>query len=320
MEMQINQVRVLYAAIVVLLFGQSAVAQQVCMLGECNAMTDEFRNLELRPQSIALLPPHSSLKKKGFISSENMVGETEVLEASLANALEVRMTKLGYTVRFVTLADIEADAQLGQLLAQANRRYDEEHAKINFSTLDELKYRRYSVGVEARVLANYLEVDAVAFPRMQAVGATGSAIFFSPTGGGQIHMDFSLVHARTGDIEAFFGAINSGGLFGKSLSSILENPDKHMVKIARTATKKMPAVAKALKHQKMDRSKVRAVELYDAEEPEEVLSDLEDLLAEPEAANGAATAVEAATMVEAEAAIESASGEEPATVDPAPDD
>lgn len=293
MEMQVNRVQVLFAAVVVLLFVQSAIAQQVCMVGECSAMTTEFRTLELRPQSIALLPPRSSLKKKGTFSAEEMVGETAMLEASLANALEERMTKLGYTVSRVTLEDIEANAELARLLSQANQRYDEERAKFP-GKLNEIKYRRYTAGAEARILANYLEVDAVAFPRMQAVGATGSAILFSPTGGGQIHMGFSLVHARTGDIEAFFGAINRGGMFGKSISSILEKPDKHMIKIAKTATKKMPAVAKALKPQKLDQDKIRAVELHNEADQEEVLSDLEDLLTEPEPAKEPETAVESA--------------------------
>jgi hypothetical protein len=244
-------------------------------------MTTEFRNLELRPKSIALLPPHASLRKKGTFSATEMVGESLVLEASLATALEKRISSRGYVVVRVTQEDIEADDELALLVSQANQRFDEVRAKLP-SKLNEVKYRRYSVGVEARILANYLGVDAVAFPRMQAVGATGAAILFSPTGGGQIHMDFSLVHARSGDIEAFFGAINSGGLFGKSLSSILKNPDKHMAKIAKTATKKMPAVAKKLKPQKLRKDRIRAVELYDEADQDAVLQDLEDLLAEPE--------------------------------------
>ena len=187
----------------------------------------------------------------------------------------------------VTREDIEADPELARLLSRANQRYDEERAKFP-GQLKEIRYRRYTVGAEARILANYLEVDAVAFPRMQAVGGTGAAILFSPTGGGQIHMGFSLVHARTGDIEAYFGAINQGGMFGKSLSSILKKPDKHMVKIAKTATKKMPAVAKALKPRKLDQNRIRAVELHDEADQEEVLSDLETLLAEPESAEDAA--------------------------------
>ncbi len=287
MEIQVNRVQAFFFAIVALLFVQPAIAKIVCGFGECNAMTTEFRNLELRPESIALLPPHSSLLKKGVFSGEEMVGETVMLEASLATALEERMTRLGYTVHRVTREDIEADPELARLLLRANQRYDEERAKFP-GQLKEIRYRRYTVGAEARILANYLEVDAVAFPRMQAVGATGAAILFSPTGGGQIHMGFSLVHARTGDIEAYFGAINQGGMFGKSLSSILKKPDKHMVKIAKTATKKMPAVAKALKPQKLDQNRIRAVELHGEADQEEVLSDLETLLAEPESAEDAA--------------------------------
>jgi len=286
MKMQMNRVQLLFVVVGVLLFAQPTIAQQICVMGGCNAMTTEFRNLKLRPESIALLPPQASLRKKGTFSSTEMVGESLILEASLANALEKRITKLGYTVMLVTHEDIEANDELARLVSQANQRYDEERAKMP-QKLNEVKYRRYTVGVEARILANYLGVDAIAFPRMHAVGATGAAILFSPTGGGQIHMGFSLVHARTGDIEAFFGAINSGGLFGKSLSSILKKPDRHMAKIAKTAAKKMPAVAKKLKPQKLRKDRVRAVELHDEVDQDAVLEDLEDLLAEPEFAEDA---------------------------------
>lgn len=262
-----------------LLMGQSALAE-VCLIGECNAMTAEFRNLELRPESIALLPAHSSLKKKGVFSSDDSVGETAVLENALGDALEKRISALGYVVRRVTLEQIQANAQLATLVNNANQRYDEEYSKIVAFKLSGVKYRRYSVGEQARLLATYLDVDAVAYPRMQAVGATGAGRLFSPTGGGQINMEFGLTHVRTGDIEAFFGAINQGGLFGKSMASILAKPDKHMQKIAKTATKRMPKVGKALKRQQLTQGQPRELVLYDPVDEEAVLDDLEGLLDE----------------------------------------
>ena len=262
-----------------LLMGQSALAE-VCLFGECNAMTAEFRNLELRPESIALLPVHSSLKKKGVFSSDDSVGETAVLENALGDALEKRISALGYVVRRVTLEQIQANAQLATLVNNANQRYDEEYSKIVAFKLSGVKYRRYSVGEQARLLATYLDVDAVAYPRMQAVGATGAGRLFSPTGGGQINMEFGLTHVRTGDIEAFFGAINQGGMFGKSMASILAKPDKHMQKIAKTATKRMPKVGKALKRQQLTQGLPRELVLYDPVDEEAVLDDLEGLLDE----------------------------------------
>ena len=61
-----------------------------------------------------------------------------------------------------------------------------------------------------------------------------------------------------------------------------------MVKIVKTATKKMPTVAKALRPQKLDQDRIRVVELHDEADQEEVLSDLESLLAEPDSAEDAA--------------------------------
>jgi hypothetical protein len=266
------------AAVVALLLlaSQSAFAG-ACLIGECNAMTMEFRNLELRPTTIVLLPAQSTLKAKGVFNSKDQVGETAMLEASLAEQLVKQISSRGYEVRFLTTDEINADPQLTTLVNEANARYNEEYAKIVALKVSGVKYRRFSIGEQGRLLANYLDVDAVAYPRMQAVGASGAAMAFSPTGGGQINMEFGLVHARTGDIEAFFGAINQGGLFGKSLDSILEKPDKHMAKIAKTATKKMPKVGAVLKPQKM-KEEVGELVLYDPVDEESVLDDLEGLL------------------------------------------
>ena len=280
--MKINRARLGYlaAGIVMILLAPVAFAQ-VCMLGECSAMTTEFRNLELRPTTIALLPPETTLKKKKTFSSEEMISESAMLEASLTNALSKRITELGYELRIVTLEDTQADDKLAALMTQANQRYNEEYSKIVAFKVSGVKYRRYSVGADARILADYLNVDAVAFPRMQAVGHTT----FSFGGSGSINMEFGIVHARTGDIEGFFGAVNIGGPFsgGKSIKSILKKPDKHMRKIVKTSTKKMPAAGKALKPENLDITKIRALELHDPMDEEDMLSDLEALLAEPDA-------------------------------------
>ena len=268
---------IVFAASVLLLSQQAGAA--VCLIGECSAMTTEFRNLELRPTTIALLPPLSSLKKKGVFTSEDEVGETALLEASLVHELEKQLTRRGYVVRTLSAEEVSADSDLKTLLNNADQRYNEEYSRIVTMKVSGVKYRRFSVGETARLLATYLEVDAVAFPRMQAVGASGAALLFSPTGGGQINMEFALVHARTGDVEAFFGAVNQGGLFGKSLDSIIEKPDKHMAKIAKTATKKMPKAGKALKAEKL-KEEVNELVLYDEVDEAVVLKDLEGLLDE----------------------------------------
>ena len=265
-------------ASIFLLVTQPAAAA-VCLVGECSAMTTEFRNLELRPKTIAILPPLSSLKEKGVFTSGDEVGETAQLELSLTRELEKELSSRGYKVRTLTSEEINGNPELKTLLSNANQRYDEEYERIATFKVSGVKFRRFSVGEQGRLLARYLEVDAIAFPRMQAVGASGAAMVFSPTGGGQINMEFALVHARTGDIEAFFGAINQGGMFGKSLDSILEKPDKHMAKISKTATKKMPKVDEALKPEKLKEEPNELV-LYDEVDEESVLGELENLLDE----------------------------------------
>ena len=92
-------------ALIVVLVSQTVVAE-VCIWGECSAMTTEFRNLELRPKTIALLPARSSLTEDGVFNSESRVGETAELEAYLAVSLEERMSALGYEVRSLSVEQI----------------------------------------------------------------------------------------------------------------------------------------------------------------------------------------------------------------------
>lgn len=252
---------------------------QLCFVGECNAMTTEFRDLTLRPATIALLQPQAVLHQKNVLSTEEMVAEARPLEEALAADLVSGFEKLGYEVRLLGDVELEADPELAALVLQANRRYDEELDNMVASELKGVKYRRYSVGTEARVLANYLEVDAVAFARLEAVGASGGQQLIGFGNQGQIHLGVSIAHARTGDIEAFFGG-NNTPMFGKSISSIIEKPNKVTAKVTKTAFKKMPAVAKALKPEKLEAEKIRTAQLYDADEESDVIGDLESLLEE----------------------------------------
>lgn len=269
---------------IVLLASQSAVAS-VCIWGECSAMTTEFRTLELRPTTIALLPARSSLTENGVFNSESRVGETIELEDFLAVALEKEMSARGYAVRRLTIEAIAEDQQLASLVAAANARYDEEYATIVAFKVSGVKYRRYSVGEESRLLANYLGVDAVAFPRMQIIGASSGSKWMGNLGikqeeNGGIYMEFGLVHARTGDIEAFFGGVR-GSVGSLSYKKILKKAEKYMSNIAATATKKMPEVGTALKPEKLEEGEeIRELVLYDPIDESEVLDDLEGLLDE----------------------------------------
>lgn len=269
-------------AIIFFLASQSAYSA-VCVWGECSAMTPEFRSLELRPKSIALLPARSTLTENGVFNSESRVGDTAPLENYLAISLEKEFTSRGYEVRSLTVEEIAEDQQLAALVNAANQRYDEEYTTIVAFKVSGVKYRRYSVGEESRLLANYLGVDAIAFPRMQINGASSASKWMGNLGVKQetqagIFMEFGLVHARTGDVEAFFGG-TTAGFFQPSFKKILKKAKKYMANIAKVATKKMPKVGDALKPEKLKEGEtVRELVLYDPVDEESVLSDLEGLL------------------------------------------
>lgn len=275
----------LAAGTMLMLLGSQPALAGVCWWGECSEMTNEFRTGELRPQTIALLPARSTLTQDGVFNSENKVGETAGLEDFLAKSLVKEFTSLGYTVRRISFDEMGADPKLTELMNAANQRYDEEYATIVAFKVNNVKNRRYTLGEEGRRLANYLSVDAVAFPRMQIAGSSSTSKLASALGGhdgkaGGINMEFGLVHARTGNIEAFFGAVaksGSGPFGGVSFKKILKKGEKYMEDIAETATKKMPKFAKELKPQKLDEDAVALV-LYDPVDEDAILGDLEGLL------------------------------------------
>lgn len=164
-----------WAACALLLLGSQTALAGVCLWGECSEMTNEFRTMELRPKTIALLPARSTLTQDGAFNSESKVGETAELEDFLGNSLNKEISAQGYTVRRVTIDEMGKDQHLTTLMNAANQRYDEEYATIVAFKVKGVRYRRYSVGEESRQLARYLGVDAVAFPRMQIVGASSGS-------------------------------------------------------------------------------------------------------------------------------------------------
>ncbi len=271
-------------AILMLLGGQPAFAG-VCLWGECSEMTNEFRTMELRPKTIALLPARSTLTQDGAFNSESKVGETAGLEDALGKSLHKEISSQGYTVRRVTFDEMGKDPQLSALMNAANARYDEEYATIVAFKVKGVRYRRYSVGEEGRKLAKYLGVDAVAFPRMQVVGSSTGSKWMAGLGmsegrQGGINMEFGLVHARTGDIEALFGGVSkssTGPMGGVSFKKIIKKGDKYMQDIAETSVRKLPKVDEQLKPEKLDEEATKLV-LYDEVDEEAVLDDLDDLL------------------------------------------
>lgn len=276
-----------FAALAVLLLsGQSAFAG-ACLWGECSEMTNEFRDGTLRPKTIALLPARTSMTEDGVFEKANKVAEVAKLEDKLGTYLESQITDRGYEVRRLTFDEIAADPKLGELLNAANDRYDEEYTTIVAFKVNDVKNRRYTTEEAGRRLASYLGVDAVAFPRLQVLASSGTSKFLQVVGAsddkaGGIWMEFALVHAKTGDVEAFFGAVSksSTGTFGGvSMKKINKKADKYMKAIAKTATKKMPKVDTTVKLVDVDED-ARELVLHEEVSEEDVLEDLEGLLDE----------------------------------------
>jgi hypothetical protein len=276
-----------FAAFTVLLLSAQSAFAGACVWGECSEMTNEFRDGTLRPKTIALLPARTSMTEDGVFEKNNKVAETAELEDKLGMYLEAQMTERGYEVRRVTFDEIAGDQKLGEFLNAANDRYDEEYTTIVAFKVNDVKNRRYTTEEAGRRLASYLGVDAVAFPRLQILGSSSTSKFLQVVGGsddkaGGIWMEFALVHARTGDVEAFFGGVSkssSGSFGGITLKKINKKGDKYMKSIAKTATKEMPKVDEMVKLVTVDED-ARELVLHDEVSEEDVLEGLEGLLDE----------------------------------------
>ena len=255
------------------------IKKNICAMSACAAMTTEFRDGTLRPRTVALLPVQAQLYKKGVFASDELVSEARPLEDSLAEQLTENIAEQGYEVRRITHEEVGEDEVLSDLLTEAEARFEQEYQLIADTKLKGVKYRRFSVGDPARLLASYLGVDALVFTRLQAEGQTGANAVFGVSQGGELHAATSYVHVRTGDIEALFGGrhIPFGG---KSIEKLIAKPAKHTAKLAEMSTRKLPEVDEVLKPEKLDQEQVRAVKLYDQGGDSDVLADMQDLLAD----------------------------------------
>ena len=149
----------------------------VCLCGTAPAlarqyMTPAFLAKTPRPMSLAVLPPHADFIKQQAVMTADMVKEAQALEDEGATALGAQLQAKGYTVRVLTLKDVEATPGLKALITTLNGRYDEEWSKI-LRKPRELKKGRYSVGDDAVKVCSLLKVDGLVMSRVVAVGHTG---------------------------------------------------------------------------------------------------------------------------------------------------
>jgi len=234
------------------------------VLAEMHA-TDEFVSGATRPVTVALLPAHVELLKKRILRLEAEVDESGQLESHLTAAVEEELRAKGYDVRTLTNDEINADPGLQELVVEANRRFDELLGNVSARLRKQIETRRYHAGDTLTLLANRLDVDAVAFVRMQLVAAAkGVQALNFGMAGSQTMMSVSLVDGNTTDIEAYvtLPILRRGKVFG-GYDEVMANPDEEMAKFAEATLGDL-----------LDADPSARVDSSD----EDVLSELEDLL------------------------------------------
>lgn len=229
--------------------------------------TDEFEDGSTRPVTIVVLPSRVELVKQRLIRQEAQVEESGELETHLTAAVANEFRAKGYDVVVVDAVAIAEDPRVQELVVDANRRFDEFMTNIGtkLSKSKRVRNREYSVGDEARLLAARLDVDALAFARMQIiVPAAGVRAMNFGMGGETAMLTVTVVDGASSDIEAFITlpALRRGKMFGGH-DDIVENPDEQMTNYAHGTLDDLPEADPSLRVETSE---------------EDVLSDLESLL------------------------------------------
>jgi hypothetical protein len=182
--------------------------------------TETFEDGSTRPVSIALLPAQAAVATQRLIKAESEVEESSEFSVIYMTRVAEVLESHGYLVKVISPETVNSDPQLQEYVLDANRRYDELLSQLRPRRV---KRRLYNAGDEARALADYLEVDALGFPRLTIVGATGGKIAMSVLLGGGMGGSsgtLGLVDAHSGDIEAHLI-----GVGGNSARKFEEDPE-----------------------------------------------------------------------------------------------
>jgi hypothetical protein len=227
--------------------------------------TEEFESGASRPLTIALLPAHVSLAKQRMIRREAQVDESGDLEAYLTVAVANGLIAKGYQVDAITAARVNADPQLQALVVESDRRFDELLGNVSRKLRKDIESRRYHAGDTITLLADRLNVDAIAFVRMDIVANSKALqVINLGMGGAQTMMSVSLVDKSTTDIEAYvtLPIMRRGKVFG-GYDDIMSNPDEEMANYADATLGDL-----------LDADPAARVDVVD----EDILSELESLL------------------------------------------
>ncbi len=231
--------------------------------------TPEFEAGTTRPRTIAFLPPQAMLIKQKIVQTEQQLEESGELANYLGASVLAAFEAQGYEVRLLTPDEVGADPELQELVLDASRRYTEMLTQVRLRLPRQIGKRRYEAGDEMRLLAAKLGVDAVGFAEIQifaaAAGASAVSILtgFGASGSSTL-ISVSVIDGATANIEAFFvpPVLRRGSIAG--YDAIMANPAARIGELTEATLRDLP--------------KADAAARAPAENDEDVLSDVEDLL------------------------------------------
>lgn len=198
----------------------------------------DFGSGKIAIGTIALLPPQAEMLKRKVGADDSMIDESAGLEQAAVQHAVAMLEEKGYRVLTLQPSDIAADGQLQELVRQANARLGEIHAKVARRP-GQIRKGRYSAGEEAQKLADYLNVDALAYERIimevAAPGQMAMALLVGGSSGGS-KLDFMLINGEDGNVLAFYDA--ALGLIGEERAE--ENSENMVRKMSKRTIGKMP--------------------------------------------------------------------------------
>lgn len=199
--------------------------------------TAEFESGATRPLSIALLPADASVTRAKVAQTEGLVDESVVYGELFNKQVESLLTAKGYKIQIVDPVRINADPRLQEYVVDANRAHEEMMGQYRPKRLEK---RIYNAGDSVRLLADHLDVDAVAFSWLSmTIVPAGKAIVSSLIGGSTSGTSsrLTIVDGTTGDLEAV--------LFGIALVTPGDKSDQelhgYVVKLADNTVDRVPA-------------------------------------------------------------------------------
>jgi len=209
----------------------SSVAAIVCSTSAfAEKTTAEYANGTTRPRSIALMPVDATVTRAKVVESEGLVDDGLVYGELFNSQVRERMTAKGYKVVVVDADRINTDPKLQELVVEATRGFKDMMGKYKPKKLEA---RQLNAGDPARLLADYLGVDALAFSTLSmTITKAGKAIFAGFTGGSTqgTSSNLEIVNGKTGDLEAFF--------FGVALVGPGDKTDEEMAAYVHTCAER----------------------------------------------------------------------------------